>query len=171
MLIRTFIFAGLIAALLSLAPQALAQAECSAEKDAVCQYEMVKLCGAAGQPPMTVEIADTFAKRERGLMHRESLAEHHGMWFVYDQERPGYSGFWMFNTKIPLDIAYLDKSLTVVKTFTMRPCTSVNPRNCPAYRPGVSYWGALEMPAGYFAEHGIQQGTQLQQCEKQENDR
>ncbi|MGQ4275825.1 DUF192 domain-containing protein [Pseudidiomarina sp. E22-M8] len=171
MFIRTCIFAGLIGVSLSLAPRALAQNECSTEKDANCEYEVVKLCGAVGQPPMTVEIANTFAKRERGLMHRESLAEHHGMWFVYERERPGYSGFWMFNTKLPLDIAYLDQSLKVVKIYTMRPCTSVNPRNCPAYRPEVNYWGALEMPAGYFANHDIQKGTQLQQCEKQENNR
>ncbi|CAB0150044.1 hypothetical protein PSI9734_00615 [Pseudidiomarina piscicola] len=144
---------------------------CSADADAVCHYETAQLCAAPGQPPMQVEIADTPAKRERGLMFRESLADHHGMWFVYQSERPSYAGFWMFNTKLPLDIAYLDQSMTVVKVFTMRPCTSVNPRNCPAYRPGETYWGALEMPAGYFERHGIQQGSQLQQCKTQENNR
>lgn len=171
MSLRSAILFGVIAFYVTVAPPVVSQESCSTEADAKCEYEVVQLCQRVAQPPMVVEVADTAAKRERGLMHRESLAEHHGMWFVYDEERPGYAGFWMFNTKIPLDIAYLNESLTVVKTFTMRPCTSVNSRNCPAYRPGVNYWGALEMPAGYFKKYGIQQGSQLQQCETQENNR
>ncbi|KFZ29801.1 hypothetical protein IDAT_01515 [Pseudidiomarina atlantica] len=147
-----------------------AQDSCSTAAEDVCSYDTTQLCqvGVSGQPPMQVEIADNFDKRARGLMHRTELAPHHGMWFVYNEERPGYSGFWMYNTKIALDIAYLDAQMRVVKTFTMRPCTSVNSRNCPSYRPGTNYKSALEMPAGYFAEHGIREGVQLQQCENKE---
>lgn len=151
---------------------AVAQEECGTEADQVCSYETTQLCLAGhAAPEMLVEIADTFAKRARGLMHREQLDNHRGMWFVYDSERPGYSGFWMYNTKIPLDIAYLDKNLRVVSTFTMQPCTSKNSRNCPSYRPNTNYWSALEMSAGYFKEYDIKVGTQLQQCKQQESNR
>ncbi len=148
------------------------QQECGTDAQQTCRYEVTQLCVVDQQQPlMHVEIADTFGKRARGLMHREQLAQDHGMWFVYSSERPGYSGFWMHNTLIPLDIAYLDKDLRVVKTFTMQPCTSKNPRNCPSYRPDASYWSALEMPAGYFATHDIKVGIQLQQCQQQESNR
>ncbi|RUO50754.1 DUF192 domain-containing protein [Pseudidiomarina aquimaris] len=149
-----------------------AQDECGTDAKQTCSYEVTQLCVAEHkQPMMQVEIADTFGKRARGLMHREQLAQDQGMWFVYPTERPGYSGFWMHNTLIPLDIAYLDKDLRVVKTFTMQPCTSKNPRNCPSYRPDANYWSALEMSAGYFATHDIKVGTQLQQCQQQESNR
>ncbi|RUO55636.1 DUF192 domain-containing protein [Pseudidiomarina homiensis] len=158
--------------LVTFSPIASAQAECGTGADQQCSYESTQLCLADHeQPVMQVEIADSFAKRARGLMHREQLAEHQGMWFVYDSERPGYSGFWMHNTKIPLDIAYLDQNLRVVKTFTMQPCTSKNSRNCPSYRPNASYWSALEMNAGYFNDYDITVGTQLQQCKQQESNR
>lgn len=152
--------------------QAIAQTDCGTEPEQTCSYEVTHLCLANKQQPvLQVEIADTFGKRARGLMYREQLAENHGMWFMYQTERPGYSGFWMHNTLIPLDIAYLDKEMRVVKTFTMQPCTSKNPRNCPSYRPNANYWSALEMNAGYFIEHDIKVGTQLQQCQQQESNR
>ncbi|RUO60232.1 DUF192 domain-containing protein [Pseudidiomarina insulisalsae] len=144
-----------------------AQTDCTTDADNQCSYQTTQLCIAdvPGATPMQVEIADTFGKRARGLMHRDGLPTHQGMWFLYDSERPGYSGFWMYNTRIPLDIAYLDEDLRVVKTFTMQPCTSVNPRNCPSYKPGANYWSALEMSAGYFDQYGITSGTQLQLCD------
>lgn len=152
--------------------EVVAQADCGTELAASCQYEVTQLCVVnRAQPEMRVEIADTFGKRARGLMHREQLPQDQGMWFVYSSERPGYSGFWMHNTLIPLDIAYLDKDLRVVKTFTMQPCTSKNSRNCPSYRPNANYWSALEMTAGYFATHDIKVGTQLEQCKQQESPR
>jgi uncharacterized membrane protein (UPF0127 family) len=167
-----FAILGMVIGSVTLCSDAHAQTDCGTAAEQKCSYEVTQLCLAdKTQPVMRVEIADNFAKRARGLMHREELSKDHGMWFVYAEERPGYSGFWMHNTKIPLDIAYLDDNLRVVKTFTMQPCTSTNPRNCPSYRPNANYWSALEMSAGYFAQHGIKIGTQLQQCQQQESNR
>ena len=47
-----------------------------------------------------VEIADTDAKRERGLMFRKELPEGRGMLFLFDEE--GEHTFWMKDTLIPL---------------------------------------------------------------------
>ena len=65
------------------------------------QTEVIKM-------PFTVEIADTPAKRKKGLMKRESLARDHGMLFIFEKEIP--LSFWMKDTPLSLDIIYFDKN-------------------------------------------------------------
>lgn len=60
----------------------------------------------AGQCPLEIELAVSPSQIACGLMHRESLADNAGMLFVLDPDRK--ISFWMKNTLIPLDIAYLD---------------------------------------------------------------
>lgn len=124
-------------------------------------FEKAKACLEGVSEPLLVELADTPAQQARGLMQRESLDEYAGMLFRYNHERPGYSGFWMYQTLLPLDIAYLDKEGHVVKTFTMRPCRSDDPSQCKSYSPGKPYWHVLEMNAGFFSEHGIRLGDKV----------
>lgn len=125
------------------------------------EFKKTQVCLGNIQEPLTVELADSQEQQARGLMQRESLGENQGMWFRYPYERPGYSGFWMYQTLIPLDIAYLDKQGRIVKTFTMRPCRSDDPRECRSYSPGENYWSVLEVNAGFFAEHSVRMGDQL----------
>lgn len=128
------------------------------------EFDTTQVCLGDLSQPLTVELADTQKQQARGLMQRESLGKYNGMWFRYGQERPGYSGFWMYQTLIPLDIAYLNEDRRVVKTFTMRPCGSNDPGKCRSYSPGKSYWSVLEVNAGFFAEHGIRMGDQLRKA-------
>lgn len=125
-----------------------------------------ELCIEGHAPRIHVEIADTFDSRARGLMLREELAEHAGMWFRYEEERPGHAGFWMFNTYLPLDIAYLNKDMEIVSIITMQPCPSIDPNRCPAYRPGVPYFSAVELNEGYFARHNIKPGRKFKRCKQ-----
>jgi len=129
------------------------------------QFDKTQVCLGELKQPLTVELAETKEQQARGLMQRESLAEYNGMWFRYSNERPGYSGFWMYQTLIPLDIAYLDKQGRIVKTFTMRPCGSDDPTQCRSYSPGKNYWSVLEVNGGFFAEHDIRMGDQLSEAE------
>ena len=51
--------------------------------------------------------ADTALKRaQKGLMFCEHIADDHGMLFIFGDAQPWT--FWMKNTKIPLDIIWMD---------------------------------------------------------------
>src|SRR5687767_4745086 len=58
------------------------------------------------------EIADTTERRARGLMYRDSLAKDRGMLFTFAE--PQLWTFWMKNTRIPLDIIWMDGKKRIV---------------------------------------------------------
>ena len=61
---------------------------------------------AGERVPVEVEIADTDAERQAGLMERTVLPENAGMLFVFEGEQT--LSFWMRDTLIPLSIASID---------------------------------------------------------------
>ena len=105
---------------------------------------------------ISVEVADTPEKRQRGLMGREELPEDAGMVFLHDQ--PVTSGFWMKDTLIPLSVAFWDEAGTIGAILDMEPCEA-DP--CTVYSPGISWVGAVEVNQGFFEEHGIATGTRV----------
>ena len=107
---------------------------------------------------LTAEVAHTPAQRATGLQGRRALEPDAGMLFLYDRLRPPASGFWMFRTRIPLDIAYLGPDGDIRSIRHMQPCPDASPGRCPVYRAGVPYQAALEVNGGFFARHGIQVG-------------
>ncbi len=58
--------------------------------------------------PFTIELALNDEQEKRGLMYRDSLPQDHGMLFVMPGEDTW--SFWMHQTRIPLDIIFLDKT-------------------------------------------------------------
>lgn len=108
-----------------------------------------------------VEVAASRAERERGLMDRTELEEAAGMLFLYEQEQPAETGFWMYRTRIPLDIAYLDARGTILAIAHMEPCRRTASTGCPTYPAGVPYSAALEVNSGYFAARGIAPGHRV----------
>ncbi|HUH13909.1 MAG TPA: DUF192 domain-containing protein [Longimicrobiales bacterium] len=110
---------------------------------------------------LSVEVAETEAQRAQGLMERRTLAEDSGMVFLYDELQPGSAGFYMFRTRIPLDIAFFDAAGAIVRILAMEPCESPNPGVCRTYPPGVPYMGALEVNQGWFARHGVAVGDTI----------
>lgn len=110
---------------------------------------------------MPVEIAETDDQRAYGLMERSSLARDAGMLFTYEDVQPAESGYWMYNTLIPLEIAYIDSAGVIRAIQRMEPCTSINPRFCPTYPAGVEFSAALEVNPGFFQERGITSGSRM----------
>ncbi|GGC71551.1 DUF192 domain-containing protein [Marinobacter halophilus] len=110
---------------------------------------------------VVLEVASEDRERQRGLMGRTELGDDTGMLFTYRGERSARHGFWMFQTLIPLDIAYLDDNGVIVSIRTMAPCPSPRGRDCPNYPSGQPFWNAVEMNAGYFEAQGISVGDRL----------
>ena len=101
-----------------------------------------------------VEIADEPEEHSRGLMFRESMEENHGMLFVYTTEQT--RGFWMKNTLIPLDIAYVDREGRIVDIQQMEPqVTDTHMSKAP-----MTY--ALEMNQGWFEANGVRVGDRIE---------
>lgn len=106
-----------------------------------------------GKHTIQAEIADTPDTRAIGLMDRRSLATDHGMLFVFEQE--GMPCFWMKNTPLPLDIAFVDQDGVIVNIAAMQPFDLQS--HCPV-RP-IRY--ALEMEQGWFAKAKKQAGERI----------
>ncbi|KXS36798.1 DUF192 domain-containing protein [Modicisalibacter tunisiensis] len=107
------------------------------------------------------EIARRPADRARGLMERERLPAGAGMLFLFPREQSATGAFWMFNTRIPLSIAFIDTQGVIRAIRRMVPCASERPADCPRYPAGVPFRMALEVNAGFFARHGITVGDRL----------
>ena len=111
--------------------------------------------------PLEVEVAETQAQRNRGLMQRDSLAGDAGMLFLFDGPMAKGVGFYMYRTLIPLDVAFADPDGRIVSIMTMTPCPHEDPRRCKVYRPGRAFVSALEVNAGFFERHGVEKGDRL----------
>ncbi len=107
---------------------------------------------AGGRVPVGVEIADTDAERQTGLMGRTVLPEDAGMLFVFEGEQA--LSFWMRDTLIPLSIAYIDAQGRIVDIQDMEPLDDVPPHYVSA--EPARY--ALEVNQGFFEERGVTVG-------------
>jgi uncharacterized protein len=117
--------------------------------------------GAQDTFRLHVEIAEREDQRAFGLMERPALPADAGMIFLYREQQDADAGFWMYRTRIPLDIAFFDADGTILTIRHMDPCPHADPRGCPSYPPGVPYHGALEVNRGYFAARGIGAGHRV----------
>lgn len=104
--------------------------------------------------PVSVEIADDPQSRSQGLMHRDSLPEDHGMLFVYPQEQT--LSFWMRNTRIPLDIAFIDGNGVILEVQQMEP------HDDASHQSGQPAMYALELRMGWFEDHGVGPGDRVE---------
>jgi uncharacterized protein len=114
---------------------------------------------------LRVEVAESDAQRSYGLMDRDALADDAGMIFFYETQQPAEAGFWMYRTRIPLDIAYFDGAGRIVAIRQMEPCPVQDQARCQllatGYAPGAPYYGALEVNLGWFRDHGVDVGDHI----------
>ena len=80
-----------------------------------CEKNKLSIISSGFNTIFDVEIANTPAKRAKGLMYREFLGTKSGMLFMYD--KPGQLNFWMKNTPLSLDIIFFDKKGLIRSIF------------------------------------------------------
>jgi uncharacterized protein len=122
-------------------------------------------CASAGAPWVelagkryAVELANTDAAREQGLMFRKHMDADHGMLFVHEQQTP--LAYWMKNTLIPLDILFFDNQRRLVsQQRDVPPCTLGDA--CPIYPSAAPARYVLELNAGQASKLSLQDGATL----------
>jgi hypothetical protein len=104
-----------------------------------------------------LEIANTDELRAQGLMYRDHLAPDAGMLFFFPSD--GFYAFWMKNTRIPLDMIWIDANRRVVDVrIEALPCKA-DP--CPSYPPKGNARYVLEVAGGVARQHGLKAGDVL----------
>lgn len=107
-----------------------------------------------GEKKIRVEIADTLAKRKKGLSGRENLKENTGMLFVF--LRPGKYGIWMKDMKFPIDTLWIqgDKIIKIASNMTPDDQKTV-------YYPEEEVDYVLELNAGFVEENNLNLGDEV----------
>lgn len=98
-------------------------------------------------------VMDTDAKRAEGMMFLEDkdFTEKQAMVFVFSAARE--LRFWMRNTLVPLDIAYVDSTGRIVRTYTMKALDETTD-----YSSYGNAKYAIEFKAGLFKKLGVRAG-------------
>ncbi|MBI2717400.1 MAG: DUF192 domain-containing protein [Rhizobiales bacterium] len=122
-----------------------------AEEPQLSKIEPLTVATDSGATLFTVEIADTEALRERGLMFRQRLPEDRGMLFDFGRPRP--VAMWMKNTYIALDMVFIraDGSVAYVKENTV-------PGSLEVIGVQEPVLGVLELAAGTARRIGLRAG-------------
>ena len=118
--------------------------------------EPLDIVTAGGVRHFTVEIAETDATRERGLMFRKSLAPDRGM--LFDFGSPQAVTFWMKNTLIPLDLIFIGKDGHVVSIA--RNATPMSEALIPS---GGPIQAVLEVRGGRADQIGVKPGDEVRE--------
>ena len=100
-----------------------------------------------------VEIANTPIKRECGLMGVKKLPKNSGM--MFDFPNKSHQSFWMSNTYVPLNIAFVEDDGTIFQIEEMVPLST------RAIRSKKPCRYALEVNKGWFKENDVSVGSRI----------
>jgi len=109
---------------------------------------------ANGTHRFDVEVAQTPAQQETGMMFRRSVDGNRGMIFPYDP--PQNVAFWMKNTLIPLDMVFIRADGTIARIATAK---ALDETPVPGGEPVAA---VLELRAGRASELGIREGDRVE---------
>ena len=104
-----------------------------------------------------VELAVTKSEREKGLMFRGYLAKDSGMLFIYKYK--GIYPFWMKNTKIPLDMIWINRKKQIV--FIKKNASPCSQDKCMLVYPDKPAKYVLEINSGSAGKIGLKLGEKL----------
>ncbi len=99
-------------------------------------------------------LAETAAQQARGLMERQDLAGYDGMLFRFEEAQP--VGFWMRNTRIPLDMIFIRADGTIARI-----AANTVPHSEESVTSGEPVAAVLEIAGGRAAELGIAPGDRV----------
>ena len=112
------------------------------------------IVSANGPHRFKVEVAETPAQMEQGLMFRTSLAPDAGMLFVYPQ--PTVATMWMKNTLIPLDMLFVDPRGRIVNIQQR-----AVPQSLDVISAAAPVRAVIELNGGTAARLGIEPGDKV----------
>jgi len=102
-----------------------------------------------------VMVADTQAKRTRGLSGREILAIDEGLFFIF--ENPGAPAIWMKDVRFSIDIIWISEDLRVVYIKN-----DVSPQSFPEiFTPTGEALYVLEVNSGTVTDKKIKIGDSV----------
>jgi hypothetical protein len=110
-----------------------------------------------GNFSFNIEVVDTEAGRERGLMYRKSLAPDAGMLFDFLTPQP--VEFWMENTYIPLDMVFIAGDGTVTSIHA-----DAKPMDTTPIPSGGPVQFVLEIAGGRATEIGLAPGDHMEEA-------
>jgi uncharacterized membrane protein (UPF0127 family) len=147
-----FLYKGQIAAPAPTNENSAQNKQVSTESTTPARSNYQTITISIGQNEILAEVADTEAKRELGLGNRTTLAENHGMLFIFDT--PSRYGFWMKDTNFPLDFVWIDQNKKIIDITS-----DVSPETYPeVFYPSGEVLYVLEISGGLSKKLGIEIG-------------
>ncbi|NJM34377.1 MAG: DUF192 domain-containing protein [Rhodomicrobium sp.] len=126
----------------------------SSEVQAALEKQPLSFLTDSGKHTITVEVADTEAARNTGLMFRQSLGDNEGMIFIYPNEQP--ISMWMRNTYISLDMIFVRANGVISRIET-----GTEPFSERVIESGGNVLAVIEMKAGSAARLGLKPGGKV----------
>ena len=119
--------------------------------------ELKKAKIKVGTHELEVWVVDTELKRQEGMMFLRSgdFTEKQGFLFIFGVEQP--LRFWMKNTLVDLDIAYIGQNKVINSVYTMRSLDTIT--DYSSAKPSMY---ALEVKAGWFSRNRVPVGTKVE---------
>jgi uncharacterized membrane protein (UPF0127 family) len=105
------------------------------------------------------EVAKSIPQKTKGLMDRDDLCQNCGMIFVSGFEMPQV--FWMKNTKIPLDIIFLDKNGVIINIQNATPEPGVPDSQLKLYKSTTPAQYVIEINSGEAAKLSLTTGDKI----------
>jgi uncharacterized membrane protein (UPF0127 family) len=136
-------------------PTRVAATNCTEGQPLLKPLQPLALVTEKGRFAFKVEDADTYQRRETGLMCRTVLSADRGMLFDFRGPTDDVA-FWMKNTLIPLDIVFIRPDGTVLSIA--RNARPLDETPLPA---GGAIRGVLEIAGGRAAQIGLMPGDRV----------
>lgn len=125
-------------------------ASCSKKDNEAADYNMI-ISTSQGDVTYAVENAQTIDELQKGLMFRDSLAPDTGM--IFDLSKVQNVAMWMKNTKIPLDMIFIDSDGSISWIYE-----NAQPLSEDYIIPPMAPYAVVEINAGDIQKHGIKVG-------------